>query len=516
MKRRLIVFRFLVIFGIVLGLMSEVQAGSENEPSGTEKDTTAIATDTVAIDTLVLMPDDPILVVMDSLMQATYFNANPLVTDTVALNKYCFAADSVPQYPDSVYKARLAALNAETPFDLRYNDKVKAFIALYADRRRELTSRVLGLSHTYFPLFEEQLDRYNLPLELKYLAIVESALQPNARSRSGAVGLWQFMYSTGKMYDLKVTSYVDERSDPYQSTVAACKFLKLLYKMYGDWDLALAAYNCGPGNVNKAIRRSGGKRGYWEIYDYLPRETRGYVPAFIAVNYVMNHAAEHNLYPVEPHSTYFAFDTVKIDKQVTFEQLSAVLEIPKEQLKNLNPQYRKNLIPDVKESMTLCLPNDKLGLFLQNEDTIYAYRSPKQKEEEEKAILAAKEERKVHVVRPGECLGLIAQNHGVSVTNIKTWNGLRSARINPGQKLVVYVSGEAKKKSPASAVAKAPAKKTTAPSGKYVYYQVQQGDTLWDISKSQGVTLKELQRLNGTLDAKRLKPGAKIIVGTNS
>ncbi|MCH8318353.1 MAG: lytic transglycosylase domain-containing protein, partial [Bacteroidetes bacterium] len=210
---------------------------------------------------------------IDSIMSIKYFNNLHFTTDTAILNVHDFTPDSVPIYDSSVYASRLASLNGQTPFSLIYNKNVHAFIEVYAVKRREQVARMLGLAELYFPLFEEILDQYDLPLELKYLAIAESALNPRARSRSGASGLWQFMYSTGKLYGLNVTSYIDERRDPYKSTVAACKYLKFLYKIYDDWDLALAAYNSGPGRVNRAIRRSGGKRNYWELWRYLPRET---------------------------------------------------------------------------------------------------------------------------------------------------------------------------------------------------------------------------------------------------
>jgi membrane-bound lytic murein transglycosylase D len=242
--------------------------------------------------------DDPVAAMLDSLARNKYISRIPK-QPVQRNNKFKFAPDSVPKYDALVYEARLAKLNAQSPFDLVYNPQVQGYINLYVFRQRKQVERMLGLSQLYYPMFEEQLDKYKLPLELKHLAVIESALNPTATSRSGARGLWQFMYTTGKAYDLEVTSYVDERCDPYQSTQAACEYLQFLYGMFGDWQLVLAAYNAGPGTINKAIRRAGGgKKTYWEIRPFLPVETQGYVPAFIAANYVMNFHEEHNLYAI--------------------------------------------------------------------------------------------------------------------------------------------------------------------------------------------------------------------------
>ncbi len=293
---------------------------------------------------------------LDSLKNLKYFEANEFLTDPNKLNVYKYSSDFVPVFEDLVYESRMSKLDAKTPFNLDYNSAVRPYIEMYTSRRRELVSRMLGMAKLYFPLFEEKLDKYDLPLELKHLAIVESALNPNAVSKAGAAGLWQFMYGTGKMFGLNVTSYVDDRRDPYKATEAACKYFKFLYKMFGDWQLVLAAYNGGPGTVNKAIRRSGGKKTYWEIRPYLPKETQGYVPAFIAVNYVMNYTAEHNLYPYKPKNTYFDVDTIQIRQQVSFYQISEVLGIPMEDLDCLNPSYKKRVIPYNETGSTLCIP----------------------------------------------------------------------------------------------------------------------------------------------------------------
>ena len=259
-------------------------------------------------------------------------------------------------------------------------------------------------------MFEEKLDQFDIPLELKHLAVVESALNPSARSWVGASGLWQFMYTTGKIYNLEVTSYVDERRDPYASTIAACRYMKKLYSMYGDWNLVLAAYNSGPGNVNKAIRRSGGHKDYWKIRPYLPRETRGYVPAFIAVNYVMNYAPEHNLYPTVPTHLYSDIDTVHVCRETRFDQISLFTGLTIEELEILNPSLKKNIIPETPTCQVLCLPQSTIGTYLANEDSLMNYK-PSQPQ----AVDGYIEEEIVeyYTVRSGDVLGLIAQRHGV-------------------------------------------------------------------------------------------------------
>lgn len=489
-----------------------------------------------------LLPDDPILAMLDSMHNSKLYSYFYLVTDTNSLNKYQYSYEVVPQFSDSIYRARLAKLDQLSPMDLSYNDIVKAFINLYGVRKRELTSRILGLSHLYFPLFEETLDYYNLPLELKYLAVVESALNPTATSKARAAGLWQFMYNTGKIYNLDVTSYVDDRNDAIKSTKAACEYLRYLYSLYDNWELAMAAYNCGPGNVNKAIRRSGGKKNYWEIYNYLPKETRSYVPAFIAVNYVMNYSAEHNLYPVAPPMTYFEHDSVHISEHLDLKQVANTLDIPLDILTYLNPVYKLGIIPKTEKSMVLNLPKEKVGLFLQNEKSIYHYQLPvEQKTISEVALASAptvsatnsstagvNSTVKYHKVRSGEYLSLIAKKYNVSVNEIKKWNNLRSSNIAVGQRLKIYSGGN----TTAQRIEANPEEKTTTTptaitatsqqqSAKVekdiktepVYYTIQNGDTLWNIAKTRGVTIDDLKRLNKGLDARYLKPGMKIIVG---
>lgn len=475
-------------------------------------DTLVINTDSIQPEKpfVFIEEDYPFLTQIDSLMKLDLFTILPYPGDSVSQNIYGFPYDSVPVYPDSVIQARLEKLNAQTPMDLRYNNQVRGFIDLYANRRRSLVERVMGLSKLYFPMFEEHLDRYNIPLEMKYLAIVESALNPTARSRAGAVGLWQFMYTTGKIYDLNVTSYTDDRNDPIKQTQAACELFTALYRQYGDWNLVLAAYNSGPGNVNKAIRRSGGKRGYWEIQPYLPRETRGYVPAFIAVNYVMNHTAEHNLYAKEVKLDYTQVDTVHVHNIVAFKQLSEILGVDMETLHFLNPQYKRKIVPyteDAERDFVLILPQKACVDFVNHEKEIYAYHQEVAEEEE-----IVVEENFTHIVRRGEYLGAIANKYKCGVSEIRTWNNLRNNNIYPGQKLVIYTANTPKPKT--TTVAKATP--VQSDDGKYLIHTVEKGDTLWDISKKySGTSVEEIKRLNNFGDRFKLMPGDKIKVGVS-
>jgi membrane-bound lytic murein transglycosylase D len=491
--------------------------------------------------TLVFIPDDPIVAMMDSLLSQKYFESKSFTTDTCKLNKHGYCPEVIPTFDALTYQERIAKLDALSPFNLIYSDAVKAYIDLYAVRKRNIVSRMLGLTQVYFPLFEEKLDKYKLPEELKYLAIVESALNPNAISRSGAAGLWQFMYGTGKMFGLEVNSYVDERRDPFQATEAACKYFKFLYNIFGDWQMVLAAYNGGPGTVNKAIRRSGGKKTYWEIRPFLPLETQGYVPAFIAVNYVMNYTAEHNLYPIAPKTIYFHTDTVLTQQFVTFNQISSVLDMPIEDISYLNPQYKLKIIPSQTDKMTLCLPASKIGAFINNENLIYAYKTPQERLD---SSLSANnkilvEEQKYHKVKRGETLKHIAKLYSCSISDIKNWNNLKSGKVATGKRLLVYVKKYKAQPSIVTASsdstlvntqqANANGKESTAdtlnaaknttskvvstdakPKTKFIYYTVQRGDTLWNIANRKGVSVEDIKRLNNIRSSSSLKAGSKI------
>ena len=420
----------------------------------------------------------------------------------------------VTELPTELLKERLAVLNSKTPFNIEYNESLESVIGYFLKREKQGTERLMGLSKFYFPMFEATFDKYDIPLEMKYLALVESALNPRAKSRVGATGLWQFMYPTGKMYDLDVSSYVDERMDPIKSTRAACEYMSYLYKIYGKWDLVLAAYNCGPGNVNKAMRRAGTKTGnYWDLYPYLPRETRGYVPAFIAVNYWMNHPEDHNIYPIEPRIEFFDFDTVHVKQPIAMDALAQQLDIDVEDLVYLNPTFKEKYVPVYSNKTTiLALPHDKVGAFVSNDSVLYALNKVElEKENKGTTVKKFSEDRITYRVQSGDYLGKIAARHHVSVSSLKRWNGLRSNNIRVGQRLVIYPNGN----YASTTTPKTSKPKIYTTSGKMVYYNVQSGDTLWDIAKNRGMSVSELQQLNSNLDSRSLKPGMKIIVGTN-
>ena len=340
----------------------------------------------------------------------------------------------------NIYDERLRLLDAKTPMNLVYNEKVKSFIDSYLGRNKALISRMLGLKELYFPLFEQQLDKYALPLEFKYLAIVESALNPRAKSGSGATGLWQFMYLTGKQYKLNVNSYVDERQDPIKATVAACKYLSDLYNIFGDWDLALAAYNSGPGNVSKAIKRSGGYQNYWNLRQYLPRETAGYVPAFYATMYLFKYAKEHGLAPENPPIYHFATDTIHIKRTVSLDQISETSGIEMEMLQFLNPEYKLDIIPFVKgENYSLTLPRNATVRFLSKEKELYALADTDDAKREKPLPKYLELNRRLrYKVRSGDYLGKISRKFGVRVSQIKKWNRLRSNKLKIGQRLTIF------------------------------------------------------------------------------
>lgn len=473
--------------------------------------------DTLLTNRYELTPDNPVLSLIDSAVAAGYYESLGIGDEMPKSAKFRYSVDSVPEFDNETYIRRFKKLDSGSPIKFVYNAHVKAYINLYAKRRKKITAKMLGLAPVYFPIFEEQLDKHGIPLELKYLAIVESALNPKAKSRVGASGLWQFMYETGKMYGLDVSSYHDERSDVYLSTEAACRYLKDLYKMYNNWDLVLAAYNCGPGNVNKAIRRSGGKTDFWEIMPFLPRETNGYVPAFMAVVYVMNFAAEHNIQPIKPNISCFKVDTVQIQSQLTFAQISQALNIPIEYLEYINPTYKHNYIPATAKANILCLPYDKIGLFLTNEAMLYdqnKVKKPTEKETPELNITVEpqRNESVVYKVKSGDGLSKIAQKYNCRATQIKEWNNLKSDRLQVGQTLYLYPksSSATQQKMQEVKAAQMTANKSTS-DGEFVYYTVKPGDTFFKIAaKFDGTSVEDIIKLNKGLDPRSLKQGAKI------
>ncbi len=447
--------------------------------------------------------DDPIAAMLDSLQTKKMFDFAFNKPAFQKNNKFKYAPDSIPKFDDYTYQARLAKIDALSPFDLVYNEHVKGFINLYAYRKREGVSRMMGVAQLYYPMFEEVFDRYNIPLELKHLAVIESALIPYARSRAGAMGLWQFMYPTGKMYGLNVSSYVDERCNPYKATVAAAEYLKSLHDMFGDWQMVLAAYNAGPGTISKAIRRSGGKKTYWEIRPFLPIETQGYVPAFIAANYVMNYHAEHNIYPATPRKSYFEVDTVIIKEQMSFDQIGQALDISNEEILYFNPQYRKNVIPA--GGNILCLPKDKIGLFLTNEQGIYA--AIKSQQQHGEIIENVSEIKKIHTVKHGEKLSSIARKYGVTVADLKNWNYIGRKGVRTGKKLTVYVRESQNKPSKLDIKAgtqlvenKKTEDKNLTASKTSLTHKVVKGESLYSISQKYDVSINHLKELNNLKD----------------
>lgn len=508
---------------------------------------------------------DPIVSMLDSLVTLNH------VVRFNSLDGNCYdskggAACVIPSFSDATYSRRIAQINS--PIPLSYNKYVKQFIQIYADKKRSLTERVMGLSNFYFPLYEEALDREGLPLEFKYLSVVESALNPVAVSRVGATGLWQFMYNTGLVYNLKINSYTDERKDPVKATQAACQYFKAMYAIYNDWLLVIASYNCGPGNVNRAIKRSGGKTNFWEIMPYLPKETRGYVPAFIAVTYVMNYAKEHNLTPVSPAYSFFQVDTIAVTQPVNFSALSRQLDLPMDVIAYLNPIYKRQVIPAREGATILRLPTNKIAQFISLEERIYAESAPspfpvlpaKMLSNGDDDLFAdasnngdfiKKRVKRMHVVKRGETIYQIADQYDVTASSIKKMNHLRSSSVKKGQHLNVLAWVKVKVPAKQSAIAKNEAsksdKKDTAiatvekadtandmvatdssqelikklnqsseekgnakHAQKFVYHLVQPGDTLWNIAKRyDGVTVEQIKDINNLHDS-HIKVGTKL------
>ncbi len=361
----------------------------------------------------------------------------------------CQMLSENPDFPREVYIERLSRM--PTIMEMAYNDVVRSCIDRYMVRLRRQVSYMLGAANFYMPIFEQALDTYQLPLELKYLPIIESALNPTAVSHAGATGLWQFMMATGKAYGLEVTSLSDDRRDPVKSSYAAARYLRDLYQLFGDWNLVIAAYNCGPENINRAIRRSGGKRDYWEIYPYLPKETRGYVPAFIAANYAMTYYCEHGICPMQsklPVKT----DTVMVDRNITFDQVARVCDLDIDMLRSLNPAYRRDVVPGLSAPSPLRLPTTEVGRFIDMQDSIYHHAATMQLKRDEVAIderpvaqptqkrttQKRTAQRAVTVkVKRGDSLSAIARRNGTTVARIKKLNGLRGNNIRVGQSIRV-------------------------------------------------------------------------------
>lgn len=407
-------------------------------------------------------------------------------------------------------KERLKVIDAKTPFHIAYNPALEKVIKSYLKYRKKYYPNLMAKAAYYFPMFEKYLDQYDIPLEMKYLAIVESALNPRAKSRVGATGLWQFMYLTGKQYKLRISSYVDERQDPIKSTIAACEYLSDLYRIFGDWDLALAAYNSGPGNVSKAIKRSGGYKNYWNIRPFLPRETAGYVPAFYATMYLFEYANEHDLIGNAPKIHHFATDTVHVKRTVSFDQISEKIGVDAELLAFLNPSFKLDIIPYVKgRDYKLILPKATTTGFLKNEKDLYTLADEDDAKREKPLPKYFEMDQRIRYrVRNGDYLGKIANRFGVRVSDIKKWNRLRNNRLRIGQRLTIYPKRLRITKQEAAVKSK---KKNKQPKGEYTIYVVKKGDSLWTIAKKfPKVSTEDIKKWNNIWSAKSIKPGTKL------
>jgi FOG: LysM repeat len=488
--------QLLIIIGLILSL--SLVAAQETEMTGDEA--YSVLSQEELIEEVGYIPES-LDADVDSLLHSWHVRYFTSSID------YCQDEDENVFFPDSTYRERLNRLPRIIP--MQYNNVVRQCIDLYAERRRGLVRYMLGMADYYFPIIEQILDEHGLPLELKYLAIVESALNPRALSRVGASGLWQFMLPTGKAYGLTINSLIDERLDPIKSTHAACRYFKDMYAIYNDWNLVMAAYNCGPGNVNKAIRRSG-KTDFWEIFPYLPKETRSYVPLFIAANYIMNYYCDHNLCPVEANLP-LATDTVMVNKLLHFSQVSDVLSLDLEQLRILNPQYKRDIVPGNIGSAVLKLPAAHTYAFVENEDTIYVHGADSLLADalNNAADTKSTRERIVHITQRGENLYTVGNKYGVTAKDIRTWNGLGSNRVAVGKKLVLYVDNGGIAFASSAKANTSTTTKNVVMKGEegYLSYTVQSGDSLYSISKKYpGVTITLIQRTNN-MTGTRLRPG---------
>ena len=428
--------------------------------------------------------------------------------DTVELFEPDYSYDHIPDASYELIEDRLSCVNTTMP--LTFNERVQSFVNYFTVRDRDYTREVIRRKNLYFPIFEKYLKKYGIPDELKYLSIVESGLRPEARSRVGAEGLWQFMPSTGRMYGLNQSWYVDERRDPEKATEAACKYLKQLYNMFDDWELALAAYNTGPGNVRKAIRRSGYKKDFWGIYNYLPRETRSYVPQFVAVLYTIEYAEEHNLFSENPAYAWET-DTVLVSQFVSLKALAERLNMCEDELRLLNPELKRLAVPEDAKDYPLLIPVDKSDFLAANRSGILDSAGS---QEIQKAFITQVQKtngntygrtKTTYRVRSGDVLGAIAQRHGVGLSELRQWNNIRGSRIYPGQKLTIWTKDSGPRLAAATTVSR------SVPSSKV--HLVQPGDSLWEISrKYEGLSVSKIKEWNN-LSGNSIKPGQKLIIG---
>ena len=458
------------------------------------------------IDSIHLAHDNEI-VVPESLNEKVESLLTSWQVDFSKSNNECLQGQNI-SYSDSVYIDRLYSLPTE--MELSFNSVVRSYIEMYAKRRRDLVSYMLSLGNYYYPMFEEALDRHGLPLELKYLPVIESALNPAAVSRMGATGLWQFMLRTGKQYDLEINSLVDERRDPYKSTEAAARFLKDLYNIYGDWNLVIAAYNCGPGNVNRAIARSGGINDYWGIYYRLPRETRGYVPAFIAATYIMNYNEEHQICPKEASSEFMFLDTIHVSEQIHFQQISDVLELPIQDIRRYNPQFKQDIIPGHHKPYALVLPTKSMFAFINERDkiknhkkaTYFAHRKQTLTNAYTHTVSNGNVVNTYYRVKSGDTLGAIARRNSTTVRRLQSMNGMKSTKLSIGQRLIV-----------SQTIEPVQVKEEYGSAGelKNTYYRIRSGDTLTALARRYGTTVAQLKQMNN-MKSSRLSIGKNIVV----
>ncbi|TRX32073.1 LysM peptidoglycan-binding domain-containing protein [Flavobacterium sp. ZT3R18] len=436
------------------------------------------------------------------------------------------------ELPTELLKERLAAMDAKSPFNIEYNQGLENLIKSFLKNRRKAFANQMAIAEYYFPIFEEALAKQNVPLEIKYLAVVESALNPKAVSKMGATGLWQFMYQTGKQYNLSIDSYVDERNDPLKSSGAAAQYMTNMFTIFNDWDLVLASYNSGPGNVSKAIRRSGGQQNFWNIKKHLPQETQGYVPAFLATMYIYEYHTAHGIVPKKALVKHFATDTVMVKKEMSFAQISNLLDIPVEQLQALNPSYKRNVVPFYSDkSHYLTLPSSKVAVFTSNEDKIYAYVQYEIDNREKVKqnwksnyikdslayVSASKAKVKYYKVRRGDNLGDIAKKNDVAVSDLKKWNHLKGNSVASGKSLKiildvttdsrtslasnscknkVLITADAPKVVAADAKTNSIDKKDTLVANATNFYIVQKGDNLNTIAKKYNTTVADIQEWN--------------------
>lgn len=374
----------------------------------------------------------PIVQMVDDLEYLKIFSHN---------NKINIIGDTIPKPLDLEYEYYIAAIGKQSPIDFDYNKHVRRYIDIYTLERREQVAQMLGLAEMYFPLFEDYLDKYQLPLELKYLAVVESALNPLAVSKTGAVGLWQFKINTGKMFNLNINSYVDERMDPDKSTEAACLYLQYLYRIFNDWHLALAAYNVGPGAINNAIARSGGETNFWKLYDNLPEAAQNYVPAFIAAAYVMHNHSRHNIIPEKPIISYSQTDTVMVSKPVNLNTLAKTTNTPIEIIRFLNPIFKQDYIPETSSKHSLRLPTDKTALFIKKEVEIYSESvKPRNTESKENSAGSLQKQKIIHTVKSGDSMHKIAIIYGCTLDDIFNWNPKIDSTLSIGQSITVWIN----------------------------------------------------------------------------